>query len=142
MRSRGANGGRVDRGSVPFELSKTANAIVHAGGRVQHGAHGQLQGLGAHWEMWMLEQGGMSPMQALRCATLYGVEYIGLGKDIGSLERGKLADLVVLDKNPLDDIRNSESIHMVMKNGFLYNENVNEIWPTHPPCPPFRWEGQ
>lgn len=125
-----------------FELSKTAKAIVDAGGRVQLGAHGQLQGLGAHWELWMFEQGGMSPMQALRCATRYGAEYIGMGKDIGSLERGKLADLVVLDKNPLEDIRNSESIHMVMKNGFLYNENLDEIWPSQRPRLPFRWEGQ
>ena len=71
--------------------------------RVHLGAHGQREGLGAHWEMWMLVQGGMTPLEALRCATLNGARYLGLDKDIGSLEPGKLADLVVLDANPLDE---------------------------------------
>ena len=83
---------------------------MRAGGKAQLGAHGQLQGLGAHWELWMLQQGGLTPLEALRCATLYGAQYLGLDGDIGSIEPGKLADLIVMDKNPLDNIRNSESI--------------------------------
>ena len=121
-------------------ISKSAKAIAEAGGRVQLGAHGQLQGLGAHWELWMLAQGGMTPMEALRSATLWGAEYIGLGTDVGSLEPGKLADLVVLDADPLDDIQNTERIDMVMKNGFLYDSDLNELWPEQRPVPPLRWK--
>ena len=122
-----------------FGISESAKAIVDAGGRTQIGAHGQLQGLAAHWEMWMFEQGGMTPLQALRVATLWGAEYIGLGNDLGSLEPGKLADLVVLDANPLDGIRNSDRVHMVMKNGFLYDADLNEVWPEETPVPQLRW---
>ena len=91
-------------------ISRGAKQISDAGGSVQLGAHGQLQGLGAHWELWMLQQGGMTPMESLRAATIAGARYLGLDGDIGSLEKGKLADLIVLDRNPLENIRNSESI--------------------------------
>jgi len=84
-----------------FLLSKGAKQIVDAGGMVQLGAHGQLQGLGAHWELWMLQQGGMSNMEALRAGTIDGARYLGMDGDLGSIETGKLADLVVLDRNPL-----------------------------------------
>ncbi len=109
--------------------------------RVNLGAHGQLQGLGAHWELWMLAQGGMSPLEALRCATANGAYYLGMEQELGSLEPGKLADLIVLEKNPLEDIRNSEAILYVMKNGRLYDaETLNEIG-NHPrPRLPFYWE--
>jgi Tol biopolymer transport system component/imidazolonepropionase-like amidohydrolase len=112
-----------------FELAKAAKRIVDAGGKVQLGAHGQLQGLGAHWELWMLQQGGLTPLQALSAATIWGAQYLGLDSQIGSIETGKLADLVVLDANPLDSIRNSEKISMVMKGGVLFNENLDEVWP-------------
>ncbi len=104
-----------------FAVARGARALAAAGALVNLGAHGQLQGLGAHWELWMLQQGGMSNMQALRAATINGARYLGLDKDIGSLETGKLADLVVLDKNPLENIRNSDSVSMVMVNGRLYD---------------------
>ncbi len=123
-----------------IRLAEAAKAIADAGGRVQLGAHGQLQGLGAHWELWMFEQGGMTPHEALRAATLWGAEYAGLGNDVGSLEPGKLADLVVLDANPLEELRNSERVVMVMKNGFLYDDNLNEIWPSNKRRPTFRWQ--
>jgi imidazolonepropionase-like amidohydrolase len=113
-------------------LARAAADVLRAGGSVQLGAHGQLQGLGAHWELWMFVQGGMTPLQALRAATLSGAWYLGLDRDLGSLEPGKLADLVVLDQNPLDDIRHSEQVHMVMKNGILYDADLNRLWPDEP----------
>lgn len=96
-------------------------SIVDAGGRAQLGAHGQLAGLGAHWELWLLAKSGITNLQAIRCATLSGAQYVGLDKDLGSIEVGKLADLVVMEKNPLDDIRNSESIKWTMLDGRLYD---------------------
>ena len=80
-----------------FNVAEEAAKLHRAGVGVQLGAHGQREGLGAHWEMWMLAQGGMTPLEALRCATLGGARYLGFDKDIGSLEPGKLADLIVLD---------------------------------------------
>ncbi|MGA2623248.1 MAG: amidohydrolase family protein [Bacteroidota bacterium] len=124
-----------------IDNARAVKAALDAGTKVQLGAHGQLQGLGAHWELWMLAQGGMTPLEAIRCATLYGAQYIGLDNDLGSLEAGKLADLIVMDKNPLENIRNSESIHYVMKNGRLYDgATMNEIG-NHPrERAPFYWE--
>ena len=108
--------------------SKSCNALQKAGVNINLGSHGQLQGLGAHWELWMLGQGGMSNLQALRCATLNGAKHLGMEKEIGSLAAGKLADLIVLDKNPLDDLKNSESIRYVMVNGRLFDaDTMNEI---------------
>lgn len=101
--------------------SKSLKKLQDAGVNINLGAHGQLQGLGAHWELWMLQQGGMSNHQALRCATLNGAKYLGMDHQIGSLEAGKLADLIVLEGNPLDNIRNSESVQYTMVNGRLYD---------------------
>lgn len=109
-------------------VSESCKKLADAGVKINLGAHGQIQGIGAHWELWMLAQGGMTSLQALRCATINGAEYIGMDKDIGSLEKGKLADLVILDKNPLDNIYNSETVRYTMVNGRLYDcETMNEI---------------
>ena len=108
--------------------AKSCKKLQDAGVNINLGAHGQLQGLGAHWELWMFQQGGMTNMQALRSATWNGARYLGMDKEIGSLEVGKLADLLVLDKNPLENIRNSESIRYTMVNGRLYDsDSMHEI---------------
>ncbi len=121
--------------------SKTCKALTDAGVKVNLGAHGQLQGLGAHWELWMLQQGGMTNLEALRAATLNGAEYLGMGSDIGSLKVGKLADLIVLEKNPLDNIQNTNSVTYTMVNGRLYDtETMNEIGNREKPRTKFYWE--
>ena len=112
------------------EIAAQAAKIVAAGGRVGLGGHGQLQGLGVHWELWAMGLGGMPNHDILRVGTIFGAEAIGLAKDLGSLEGGKLADLQVLDANPLENIRNSTSLRYVMKNGRLYEaQTLKEIWP-------------
>ena len=110
--------------------------------RVGVGSHGQLQGLGYHWEMWAMGSGGATPHDILRSATILGAEAIGMGKDLGSLEAGKLADVLVLDGDPLADLRQSVSLRYVMKNGRLYNANtLDEQWPQQRPLPRQYWQG-
>ncbi|HVW14159.1 MAG TPA: amidohydrolase family protein [Mucilaginibacter sp.] len=124
-----------------IEVSKYVKQIADGGTKVNLGSHGQLQGLGAHWELWMLAQGGMTPLQAIRCATINGASYLGMEKEIGSLEQGKLADLIVLNDNPLEDIRNSQKIKYVMVNGRLYDaDSMNEIGNRLKPRLRFWWQ--
>lgn len=110
-----------------IRVSKSLKKMQDAGININLGSHGQLQGMGAHWEMWMLAQGGMSNLQVLKCATINGAQYLGMDKEIGSIAAGKLADLIVMDKNPLDDISNTNTIRYVMVNGRLYDaDTLNE----------------
>jgi len=119
----------------------TAKKLAEAGVLVSIGAHGQREGLGSHWEMWSFVRGGMSPLQALTAATTAPAEHLGYDKDIGSLEVGKLADLVILDANPLEDIHNSDNVEYVMLGGRLYKaDTMNEVLSGDRKRAPYYWE--
>ncbi|MBS1935051.1 MAG: amidohydrolase family protein, partial [Bacteroidetes bacterium] len=110
--------------------AKSMKSLVEAGSLAGIGSHGEFQGLGYHWEMWAMQSGNMKPHDVLRVATILGATGLGLDKDLGSIEVGKLADLVIMDKNPLENIRNTNTIKYVMKNGRLYDANTDdEVYP-------------
>jgi imidazolonepropionase-like amidohydrolase len=121
--------------------SKSCKKLADAGVNINLGAHGQLQGLGVHWELWMLQQGGMSNYQALKSATVNGAELLGMEKQIGTLKAGKLADLIVIDGNPMEDIRKTENVIYTMINGRLYDtDTMDEIGNTSKKRTKFYWE--
>ncbi|MDX1455648.1 MAG: amidohydrolase family protein, partial [Gammaproteobacteria bacterium] len=109
-----------------IKVAEATKQLLDAGVDVQLGAHGQREGLAAHWEMWMFDQGGMSALEVLRAGTLAGAKYIGMDAHLGSLEVGKLADIAILDANPLENIRNTDSVSHVMVNGRLYRTDTME----------------
>ncbi|MBA2499657.1 MAG: PD40 domain-containing protein, partial [Chitinophagaceae bacterium] len=100
-----------------IQVSEQAKKLNDLGVLVNMGAHGQIQGIGAHWETWMMQQGGMTNLQALKTATINPAISLGFDDQIGTLEAGKLADLIVMEKNPLENIRHTESIQYTMVNG-------------------------
>jgi imidazolonepropionase-like amidohydrolase len=124
-----------------FATARGVKELSDLGVSVQLGAHGQREGLAAHWELWMFGQGGMTPMQALRSATLQGAQYLGMEGDIGSIESGKLADFVVLDANPLENLGNSTSVRYTVLNGRVFDSmTMNEVGPRARPREPFWFE--
>ena len=123
------------------QVAAGAAKIMRAGGRVGVGAHGQLQGLGYHWELWALASGGWSNLEALTAATRHGAEIIGVAADIGTLEAGKLADALVLNSDPMDNIRNSADLALVVKGGEVFEaDTLNKLWPERKPLPPQWWQ--
>ena len=125
------------------DSAAAAKVLLDAGIVVNTGAHGQREGLGSHWEMWSFARGGFSPMEALSAATINPAQYMGMNNDIGSLEVGKLADMVVLNKNPLDDIRNTDQIDSVVINGRMYEATtLNEQHTGDAVVAPFYWQGK
>jgi Tol biopolymer transport system component len=118
-------------------IAQGAAQVQRAGGLLGVGAHGEVPGFGLHWEMQAYAAGGMTPHEVLRAATIGSAETIGRQDEIGSLAPGKYADLVILEKNPLDDIRNTLAIAQVMKNGRLYDAaTLDEVWPERKPLAP------
>lgn len=113
-----------------FLVAQSAKALLDRGVQVHIGAHGQREGLAAHWELWMMEQGGFTPFEALRAGTIHGAHYLGLDGDIGSIEPGKLADLAVIEGNPLDNLRLSENVAYTVLNGRVYESaTMNQVAP-------------
>ena len=110
-----------------LSVAATAKRIGDLSVPVSIGAHGQREGLGAHWDMWSFTLGGMTPHQALATGTINPARSYGLDRDIGSIEQGKLADLIVLDANPLDNIRNTTSIRYTVANGVVYDSNLDQV---------------
>jgi Tol biopolymer transport system component len=139
--SPGQAGWFVEEDYVFTEHAKFVKAMIEGGARTAVGSHGQLQGLGYLWELFALGTGGLANHDVLRTATIYGAEAIGLATDIGSLEPGKMADIIVFDKDPLENLRNATSLKYVMKNGRLYEaESLNEIWPRQRMLPVQVWQ--
>jgi imidazolonepropionase-like amidohydrolase/Tol biopolymer transport system component len=108
--------------------AREARKLAQRGVKVSIGAHGQQAGIGAHWELWSFARGGMGPVEALKAGTIASAQSLGMAKDIGSIEVGKLADLVILSDDPSVDIANSDNIEQVMLGGRLYDaKTLNEV---------------
>jgi imidazolonepropionase-like amidohydrolase/Tol biopolymer transport system component len=121
--------------------AREAHKLAKRGVLVSIGAHGQQAGIAAHWELWSFVRGGMTPIEALRAGTIVPAQSLGMAKDIGSLEVGKLADLVVLDADPTADIRNSDKVSRVMLGGRLYDaKTLNEVSTGNAKRGPYFWE--
>ena len=127
---------------VDDDSARESKKLADKGVLVSIGAHGQQAGVGPHWELWSFVRGGWSPIEALRAGTIMPAQSLGYAKDVGSLEVGKLADLVVLDADPTQDIRNSEKVHRVMLGGRLYDPmTLNEVETGNRVRKPYWWEG-
>jgi len=140
-KSRRRPGWFMDEEHVFKKHAEFMKDLVEADGLAGIGSHGQLQGLGFHWELWSVASAGMNNYDALKVATIKGARAIGLDGDLGSIETGKLADIVILEKNPLEDLRNTNTLTHVIKNGKVFEANtLDEVWPEEKKAEKFNWQ--
>lgn len=140
-KSRRRPGWFMDEEHVFKKHAEFMKDLVEEDGLAGIGSHGQLQGLGFYWELWSVGSGGMKNHDALKIATILGSKALGLDGDLGSLETGKLADILIMDKNPLEDLRNSNTLTYVIKNGRIYEANtLDEVWPKEKKAEIFHWQ--
>jgi len=126
---------------VDDNAAREAHKLAQRGVEVSIGAHGQQAGVDAHWELWSFARGGMSPTEALRAGTIAPARSLGMQNDVGSLEEGKLADLIILSADPSEDIRNSDKIVQVMQGGRLYDAlTMNEVATGTRERRPYWWD--
>ncbi|MCK0129453.1 amidohydrolase family protein [Erythrobacter sp. F6033] len=127
---------------VDDDAAREARKVAKRGVKVSIGAHGQQAGIGAHWEIWSFARGGMTPVEALKAATIAPAQSLGMDKDVGSLEVGKLADLLVLTADPTANIRDSDKIESVMIGGRMYDsKTMNEVATGTQKRRAYWWEG-
>ena len=108
-----------------IEPAQRLGVKLLAGTDASDGPPGIIPGISLHWELEHLVQGGLSPLDALRIATAQAAEALGAGEHLGTLELGKLADIVILDGSPLEDIKNTQTIWRVLKEGWLHDPDVD-----------------
>ncbi len=126
---------------IDDDVAREAKKLADRGVKVSIGAHGQQAGIATHWEIWSFVRGGMSPLEALEAATISPAQSLGMDQEIGSLEPGKLADLVILSGDPLDNIRNTERVETVVIGGRAYNAaTMNEFVTGKYMRAPYWWE--
>jgi len=133
---------RMTRPATDYSYPLVAQAmadVIAEGGWGALGSHGEHHGLAPHWELWMIAS-ALGNHGALEVASLHGARFLGADKDLGSLKVGKLADLIVLDRNPLQDIRATTDARLVMKGGVLYDAmSLDQLWPRAVPFGPTYW---
>ncbi len=141
QKSRRRPGWFMDEEHIFKKHAEFMKDLVEAGGLAGVGSHGQLQGLGFHWELWSVASGGMKNHDALKVATTLGAKALGLDGDLGTLETGKLADILILSKNPLENLRHTNTLTHVIKNGKVYDANtLDEVWPKKQKAETFHWQ--